>query len=263
MRRLSRAAHIAREDGPLALAAAVRAYVTARAIAHGRRGAQELGLTAHMPGDRLDDIKRRLSTESPVIVDGGANVGQTIEAFLATFENPVIHAFEPIPELATRLEREYGTHPGVEIHHLALGPEQRPVSFNVTARPGQSSVLSPSQSVDRYAWRRDVTRQVEVEQVRVDEILDEVDVLKLDLQGYELEALRGATGLFDAVSVILVEVEFVRLYEDAPLFHEVTSYLQEHDFRVFNLYGLTTDDASQLMYADAMYVPGEYGSPGG
>lgn len=255
MGKLGTAVDILRQDGPSGLLRSGRLYLARRTLARVRPHAYESTLAT----DRFAALRSFVSTPSPVIVDGGANRGQTISAFLETYESPTIHAFEPIPDLADGIEDRYAD-ADVLVHRAALGAEAGTVAVNVAAKPGQSSVLEASDAVDEHGWTRDVTRRIDADLVRVDETVDHVDVLKLDLQGYELEALRGATGLLSDVGAVLTEVEFVPLYEGAPVFRDVTTFLADRGFRLFNLYNLTTDDAGQLMYGDALYVPGEYGA---
>jgi hypothetical protein len=95
--------------------------------------------------------------------------------------------------------------------------------------------------------------------VRLDSVFDqEIDILKLDLQGYELEALRGATTLLPRVKTITVEVEFVPLYNGQPLFGDVDVCLRQAGFRLLNLYELWTQPDGQLTAGDAVYLNTRY-----
>ena len=96
---------------------------------------------------------------------------------------------------------------------------------------------------------------VDVDQVRLDGILDQdIDVLKLDLQGYELDALKGCEKLLPRIKAITTEVEFVPLYEGQPLFADIDIYLRARGFRFLNLYELWTHPDGQLTAGDAIYL---------
>ncbi|MBI3901601.1 MAG: FkbM family methyltransferase [Nitrosomonadales bacterium] len=212
--------------------------------------------------NRYADIKEKLATESPVIIDGGANNGSTTDYFLQQYRSPVIHAFEPIPELVEQLKAHYADHQNVIVHGAALGAEVITVSFNVVNNLVSSSVLNPS-ALNRgiHGKNMDVRQVVEVQQVRLEDVMGadgEVDLLKLDLQGYEMEALKGCGKLLERVKIITTEIEFVSLYDGQPLFGDIDVYLRAHGFRLLNLYELYTHPNAQLTAGDAVYLNSKY-----
>lgn len=210
--------------------------------------------------DRYADIKGLMKTESPVIIDGGANQGSTTDMFLKQYASPAVYAFEPIPELAEGLKVRYKGMKNVFVYQAALGAEDRPVTFNVVNNLVSSSVLMPTEINRGYhGANMEVKRTVEVPQLRLDGVLDcEVDLLKLDLQGYELEALTGCEGLLDRIKTITTEVEFVPLYEGQPLFSDIDIFLRARGFRLLNLYELYTHPDGQLTSGDAVYLNRRY-----
>jgi len=206
--------------------------------------------------DPFADIRKFASTRSPVIVDGGANEGNVTATLLRAFERPTIHAFEPNPDVVMTLTERYQSTSEVHVHEQALGPEPRTVPFHVTTDPVSSSVRSPTETKREY---RDeaatIERTIEIEQVRLDEVLSSPpDVLKLDLQGYELDALRGATEFLDDIPLVFMEVEFLRAYEEQALFADVDDFMRERGFQLFNLYELKTLQDGQLGWGDALYL---------
>ena len=69
-----------------------------------------------------------------------------------------------------------------------------------------------------------------VQAVRIDEVVDSVDVpclMKIDVQGYELEVLQGAEKLLPSVEFLLVECSFTELYLGQALAGEVVAYLHQ------------------------------------
>lgn len=205
--------------------------------------------------DKISDVGELTNSGSPVIVDGGANIGNVTKGFLDEFDNPEIHAFEPIPRLAEEMRNRFSTHPNVHVHEVALGPTEKTVEFNVVENLVSSSVLTPSQTKRRYHGNQVATKStIKVEQVKLDNIISEANVIKVDLQGYELPALRGAENLLSDVDVVLSEVEFTELYEDQALFRDVTDFLADHGFELFNLYEIFTEEDGQVAWADAIYT---------
>lgn len=208
--------------------------------------------------DRFADARELVETDRPVLVDGGAHVGRVIDRFLADFAEPTIHAFEPIPPLAQMLNQKYADRANVHIHCAALGASAGTVQFNVVGNVMSSSVLKPSDFANNLHGDAVAVKQTAaLPQVRLDEVIDSpIDVLKLDLQGYELEALKGAERLLDRTRIIISEVEFVPLYDDQPLFGDIDAYLRARGFALRNLYDLYTLEDGQLTSGDAMYVRG-------
>jgi FkbM family methyltransferase len=207
--------------------------------------------------DRFVDIRKRIGTECPVIVDGGANQGRIIDSFLAEYNAPLIHAFEPIPSLFKALRAKYYSNKKVIIHGNALGAKKYLSPFNIVNNIVSSSFLKPTPISQSYHGRRmDIKERIYVQQVRLDEVLNgiDIDILKLDLQGYELEALKGCKKLIDRIKIITTEIEFIPLYEEQPLFGDIDLFLRRNGFRLLNLYELYTQSDGQLTAGDAVYL---------
>ena len=234
--------------------------VRANASRNAARKPQPFGRMAAR--DRFADIKTRLGTESPTIIDGGANNGSTTEFFLQQYKSPVIHAFEPIPELVAVLKQKFAGRSNVTVHGAALGAQAKTVSFNVVNNLVSSSVLNPSAlNKGIHGEKMDIRQVVDVSQVRLEDVLKdcrEVDLLKLDLQGYEMEALKGCGGLLERTRIITTEIEFVALYDGQPLFGDIDVFLRAQGFRLLNLYELYTHPDGQLTAGDAVYLNGRY-----
>ena len=93
--------------------------------------------------------------------------------------------------------------------------------------------------------------------------LDEVDFIKIDTQGYELSILEGAKRTLENVIGLEIEVEFLPIYKDQPLFHEVNQFITSRGFELFDLkryywrrnntnnYG--ADKKGQIIFGDALY----------
>jgi FkbM family methyltransferase len=212
--------------------------------------------------DRYADIKTRLVTESPTIIDGGANNGSTTDLFLQHYRSPMIHAFEPIPELVGVLKRKFTDRRNVTVHGAAIGAEAKIVSFNVVNNLVSSSVLNPSVlNKEIHGEKMEIRQVVKVPQVRLEDMMQgshEIDLLKLDLQGYELEALKGCGVLLERIKIISTEIEFVSLYDGQPLFGDVDVFLRANGFRLLNLYELYTHPDGQLTAGDAVYLNSKY-----
>lgn len=104
---------------------------------------------------------------------------------------------------------------------------------------------------------------------RVDEIeeIDDVDFIKIDIQGGELNVFKNAERILASTMMIQTEVEFVALYKDQPMFSDVDAYLRSAGFQFHTFHGfgkrafkplVVNNDinqaVNQLIWSDAIYV---------
>lgn len=205
-------------------------------------------------------IKRLIPGESPVVIDGGSNQGEFIHLISQQYETPTIHAFEPIPELASQLEKTYQDVEGIRIYQNAIGPTESLVDFNIANIVPASSILKSSEiGREHYGEGLEPKKIVKVLQKRMDQLIEcDIDILKLDLQGYELEALKGSSKILKRVKLILIETEFVQIYRDQPLFSDIDLFLKEYGFKLFNFYDLCSHADGQLYSCDAIFLNSRY-----
>jgi FkbM family methyltransferase len=205
----------------------------------------DFGLHVGLHYDPYDDMRRMLENVG-CCIDGGAYHGGASRQLVQAFPAAEIHAFEPQPDLAERL-RSLSIY-GVTVHQQALSDRAGTVTFHVpTTKPFTASVLNPGDSFGE-------SESYAVEAVTIDSLELPVDVLKLDLQGNELAALRGATNTLPGVRAILCEVNFIARYQGCSLFHEVAGFLADRGFRLHRLYEIHSDRKGAWQLADAVFV---------
>ena len=149
-------------------------------------------------------LLRRILFAGAVVVDAGANIGIYSE-FLSRCVGPtgVVHSFEPSPDNFKRLAAATHRFPNVRLAQAAVGDHS-----------GKSQLyLSGKLNVDHRAYMADgdARRTMPIEMVALDDYFkpgERVDVIKMDIQGYELHALRGANRVLDDNPGIKLLVEF-------------------------------------------------------
>ena len=177
---------------------------------------------------------------------------------------------------AEHCEQWNGQSPGnVRFYPYALGRTNESRSFNRYRSPEHSSFypvnleLAPLFHGPDGIWPID---SVTVETVSLDWFLarngfGDVDFLKADVQGAELEVLQGGiTALADCLMLVL-EVTFIPIYKAQPLFEDITLFLRDFGFLFHKfidpqkrplkpmLLGADPHIGSQLVFADAIYMP--------
>lgn len=207
------------------------------------------------------------------VVDIGANMIEELPPYagMVMAGNADVVGFEPNLEALAELNAKKGPNEVYLPHTIGDGARH---TFNCCQAPGMSSILKPNPNVLNMFhgfpdWSLILATE-EVDTVKLDSIPETagVDLIKIDIQGAELMALRHAKKRLKDALVIQVEVEFLQLYVDQPLFADIDMFLRKHNFvfhRFFPLFNrmiqpmLSNNDIyaeglSQTLYADAIFV---------
>ena len=98
-------------------------------------------------------------------------------------------------------------------------------------------------------------RVLRLDDYRLDKQLPWPDLIKLDIQGYELEALRGGPECLTSAKAIVVEVSFIKYYEGQCLFHDLVTYLTE--FGLFACaFGINTPTGRPVGQTNMLFMRG-------
>jgi len=199
-------------------------------------------------GERLsgvylfEDLKTIINKETPVCLDVGANEGQTVSALCEVFSNPLIHAFEPSTEIFQTLRSKKSTG-RVFLHNVALGIKQQKRQFNNYEKSCFSSFLPFDPGADDGFRLIGLHGNEMVEVDTVDRFLQQndihdVDLLKIDTQGFDLEVLSGAVNALQKgiVRNVLVELTFVKMYEGQSTPEDIIQLLKQHDIVLVDYY---------------------------
>ena len=193
------------------------------------------------------------------VVDIGANRGQFTLLCAGLFPTARIVAFEPLPKPYAVLARVTAHHPRIRAHQVAIGPRAGPAPMHVMSPDDSSSLLAPTarQTAIFRGSRPTGTTTVAVAplEIFVDaNSLPAPALLKIDVQGFELEALKGCASLLERFDAIYVEGSFERLYADQALAHEVLAHLHGHGFRLAGVYNTVCDQSGHAIQADFLCV---------
>ncbi|MGD9920669.1 MAG: FkbM family methyltransferase [Pseudorhodoplanes sp.] len=172
-------------------------------------------------------------------IDIGANKGQFSVLCQYLFPGIRIFAFEPLPDVAKRCEAAIGN-ANSQVHVHALGAIDNRSQFYVTERSDSSSLLLPGIAQER-AYGSRVAGAVDVDVHRLDGVMTAAQIarpalMKLDVQGAELDVLAGCGSLLRDVDYIYLEGSFVELYEGQALITDIVTFLDREGFAFRGVY---------------------------
>lgn len=162
-------------------------------------------------------LLKRLGWTPQHLVHVGAHEGQEMP-FYREAGIPRVTLVEPIPWLAERLHRE---HPDAVVHQCACGGEPGRAELHIMARTNLSTLQAP-QDVDR------VTKTIDVDVRRLDDLAPTADAAVIDAQGRELSVLVAAP--WDSLRLVIVETCTVDDPTMAAPYEHVVSYMATHGF---------------------------------
>ncbi|HVN31933.1 MAG TPA: FkbM family methyltransferase [Thermoanaerobaculaceae bacterium] len=235
-----------------------------RAIA--RRLLLRLGyrVTRAGPTNRFDAAEdalallRRLGYRPQLIIDAGANVGNWTAMAQRVFPEARCHLVEPQPRCVQVLRAMAETRPTITVHAVAVTkPGVKRVRLVGGGTGGEGTGARVAGSADSSC-----SDEFECDATTLDALLanvitdDDRVLLKLDLQGHELEALKGATGLLSKVEVVFCEVAFFDFWNlGRPVFSDVLGYLAEFGFVLYDVAALAPRRRDQrLRMGDVVVV---------
>jgi FkbM family methyltransferase len=193
------------------------------------------------------------------VVDVGANRGQFALAARRCLPQARVISFEPLPGPAARFESVFAADDMVALHRVAIGPEPRHATIHISRKDDSSSLLPITELQDMLFPG---TAEQAVANVRVgplDEFLAAAEIvspalLKLDVQGYELEALKGCATLLDRFAYVYAECSYMELYSGQALAQEVVGSLRERGFRQRDVCNMIYDARGHPVQGDFLFA---------
>jgi 2-O-methyltransferase len=195
--------------------------------------------TKHTPiGEIPKQYIKNFLPDNPIIIEAGAHDGTDTVALSKLFPKGQIYAFEPINEIFIELNKKTKNLKNVTCYPLALSNMSGIADIYVSSgqSTASSSLLLPKEHLTEHP-NVEFSTVVKVPTITLDTWAEEtkvtaVDFLWLDMQGFELAALKASPRILSTVRAVYTEVSLKEVYEGCPLYPEVRQWFEEQKFRV-------------------------------
>jgi len=199
-----------------------------------------------------------LSPKFKTIVDIGANKGQFALACREWAPNARIISFEPLQTPATIFKILFDGDTNVHLNEVAIGPQIQRSIIHVSSHEDSSSLLpiGPNQIALYPGTQEKNTIEIDVAPLSAYLMPDNIKspaMLKIDVQGFEMEVLRGCESTIEKFDFVYCECSFIELYSGQKLAYEVIEWLHKRQFNFVGIFNTSYDRSGQAIQADFLF----------
>tara|TARA_B100000886_G_scaffold337897_1_gene299620 strand:- start:874 stop:1650 length:777 start_codon:yes stop_codon:yes gene_type:complete len=199
---------------------------------------------------KLEKVCSRYSNEIKSIAHVGAHLGQEIDIY-KKFDIKNIYLFEPQKSIFLKLQENTKNLPNVKLFNTALGSIEKKEFLNKASENdgASSSILEPALHKDLHEEIKFHEKE-EIDLKRFDSFgIEDVNFLTIDVQGFELEVIKGFGEKIKKLDFIFTEINKDYVYKNNVLIQDLDSELNKHGFLRIKTYW-----DGYLPYGDAFYV---------
>jgi hypothetical protein len=197
-----------------------------------------------------------------LLFDVGANFGQYAMDARDNGYNGKIVSFEPIPDAYKKILKNSKNDPLWKIHkRCALGAKIDEMEINISQNSQSSSILSMNNMHSSVVPESIYIGKARTDVITLDSIFDsyrknkEKTFLKIDVQGFESEVLKGLTLNLKNIFGVEIEMSVVPLYDNQELYNYFFSFFEQNGFTLWSLVPIfRKDDTGELLQFDAVFV---------
>jgi len=206
------------------------------------------------------DVARFLPAfRAELILDIGANIGQSAREYLQCFPAAEIHCLEPVRSTFEQLRAAVGGQAHVHLHQLALGARSGAGRMVLQGSHDMHFLLDEAAAAADSALPTESVAVLTLDDFCRQRHLERISLAKIDTEGRDLDVLTGAREWLTAQRIDLVQVEAGMNPENrrhVPL-EALKARLESHGYRLFGLYEQVEEwpqQAPHLRRANAVFV---------
>lgn len=203
---------------------------------------------------QIEDIIKKYNMNVSGVIHIGAHYGEEVSGYVKVgIENIIL--FEPLKENFEVLKKNILPYSNLNIkkYQVALGNQNTTITMNLSSNNLESSsILKPKQHLNLYP---DITfdRTEEVELQKLDDYnCKNYNFINMDVQGYELEVLKGAKDTLNHIDYVYCEVNRDEIYEGNAYIEDIDQYLLNYNMRRVETSWWYDGD-----WGDALYIRGK------
>jgi FkbM family methyltransferase len=195
------------------------------------------------------------------VLDVGAYEGQFVKTARLLFPQASILAFEPNPRLIPALQKLISETGAGTVYEMACGREPATRPLHLTRFAPAASLLSPTSGGLPDFPTVTTGETIEVTVGRLDETVRagpgtrKPYLLKIDVQGFELEVLQGSLGILPEVAAVVCEVNLVPFYMGQAGLENIHSFMDENNFKLVDIgEPIRAGEAGEVLYFDVAFL---------
>jgi len=220
--------------------------------------------------DKNKVLQNLVGTDTPIILDIGANIGQTVDKLKTIWEHAVIHSIEPLPDAYQQLYLTKGRLPGVHVYNTAIGSTNGWQDFNINKHQPMLSgfyklnadskdsiaINKPEKAHKNFLESETIQFPViTLDKFTSENNIDYIDMIKMDAQGVEPEILENGIETLKNTRIVLTELSFYDLYEKQCSFYDIEKTLIPLGFELFDIAHVSKNPMNgRTDWADLIYI---------
>jgi FkbM family methyltransferase len=192
------------------------------------------------------------------ILDVGANAGQFALAAALHFPGSKIYSFEPLPEVFRELQENTRRRNNIRSFNCAIGNHNGHISFYRNQYSRLSSSLEINENNDNPRYIENNTSLTRVASFKLDHFSELIHfthpvLLKIDVQGMEVDVIKGCTDLLPQIDFILCEAAVVLLYKEQPLIDDIHCLIGSLDYKLVAPLYINKGKNGKVIEVDLLY----------
>lgn len=194
-----------------------------------------------------------------LIIDVGSNRGQFTFASKIYFPKVTIYAFEALKSEFKKYKNLISSFKNIKAYNYALGNIKKKTRMNIASSPDSSSLLEINELQSKEFGTYKTNSYEEIEIRRLDEWLEQIKrfksiLLKIDVQGFELEVLKGSKQVLKHIKYLYIEASSVELYKNQPFLEDIKDFLFGEGFFLEDSFNQCYGENNNLIQGDYLFT---------